>query len=113
MRVRRGARLGALGLLCLLALPPVATAGRFYPSSLTAPSDPLYRHQWALRSARVPAAWPATIGSEVTVAVLDSGIDFSNPTSRRACGRMPARSRATAWTTTRTDTWTTCTARIP
>jgi len=79
MRVRRGARLGALGLLCLLALPSVAAAGRFYPSSLTAPSDPLYRHQWALRSARVPAAWPATIGSEVTVAVLDSGIDFSNP----------------------------------
>jgi subtilisin family serine protease len=52
---------------------------RFYASSLAAPSDPLIGRQWALRSARVRGAWLATIGGEVPVAVLDSGLDFSNP----------------------------------
>jgi subtilisin family serine protease len=52
---------------------------RFYASSIEAPSDPLIGRQWALRSARVRGAWLATIGGEITVAVLDSGIDFSNP----------------------------------
>ena len=52
---------------------------RFRPSSLTAPTDPFFGRQWALRSARVRGAWQATVGGEVPVAVLDSGIDFSNP----------------------------------
>jgi subtilisin family serine protease len=52
---------------------------RYRASSLGAPSDPLYGRQWALRSARVRGAWRSTVGGEVPVAVLDSGIDFSNP----------------------------------
>jgi subtilisin family serine protease len=52
---------------------------RFHASSLTAPSDPLFGRQWALRSTRAPVAWPATLGDGVPVAVLDSGLDFSNP----------------------------------
>ena len=52
---------------------------RFRPSSLTAPTDPLFGRQWALRSARVRGAWQSTVGGEVPVAMLDSGIDFSNP----------------------------------
>lgn len=71
VRVRRGARLAACGLLALLALGPYAAHA--------APNDPLYQRQWALRSAHVPGAWRATIGGEVTVAVLDSGIDLSSP----------------------------------
>jgi subtilisin family serine protease len=52
---------------------------RFTASSAASPSDPLFGRQWALRSARVPGAWAAATGSEVTVAVVDSGIDFANP----------------------------------
>jgi len=52
---------------------------RFRPSSVTAPTDPFFGRQWALRSARVRGAWPSIVGGEVPVAVLDSGIDFSNP----------------------------------
>jgi subtilisin family serine protease len=51
---------------------------RFTASSVAAPSDPLFAQQWALRSARVPDAWTTATGGEVTVAVVDSGIDFSN-----------------------------------
>jgi thermitase len=52
---------------------------RYRASSRGAPSDPLFGRQWALRSARVRGAWQFTVGGEVPVAVLDSGIDFSNP----------------------------------
>jgi subtilisin family serine protease len=52
---------------------------RFHASSVAAPTDPLFAQQWALRSARVPAAWTTATGGDVTVAVVDSGIDLSNP----------------------------------
>jgi subtilisin family serine protease len=52
---------------------------RFRASSLAAPSDPLFDRQWALRATRARGAWPATLGDGVPVAVLDSGIDLSNP----------------------------------
>jgi subtilisin family serine protease len=48
---------------------------RFLPSSVAAPTDPLFRRQWALRDARVPKAWRTSVGGEVIVAVLDTGID--------------------------------------
>ncbi|HEV7845371.1 MAG TPA: S8 family peptidase [Thermoleophilaceae bacterium] len=51
---------------------------RFRASSVEAPTDPLFGSQWALQSARVPSAWRTTVGGDVTVAVLDSGIDFKN-----------------------------------
>jgi subtilisin family serine protease len=82
--IRWGARLAALGLLSLLALAPAAAhasepAPRPRAGSLIVPSDPFFGRQWALRSARVPNAWRATVGGEVVVAVLDSGVDLSNP----------------------------------
>jgi len=52
---------------------------RFHASSVRAPTDPLFTRQWALRSARVAPAWTTATGGDVTVAVVDSGIDFSNP----------------------------------
>ncbi|MGH8903003.1 MAG: S8 family peptidase [Egibacteraceae bacterium] len=45
-------------------------------SFTAAPNDPLYPRQWAHRIAKVEQAWTTTIGSpDVTVAVLDSGVD--------------------------------------
>jgi subtilisin family serine protease len=52
---------------------------RFQASSVTDPSDPLFGRQWALRSTRARGAWLATLGDGVPVAVLDSGLDLSNP----------------------------------
>jgi subtilisin family serine protease len=51
----------------------------FTPSSLATPTDPFFRQQWALRDARVPRAWRTSVGGQVTVAVLDTGIDASHP----------------------------------
>ncbi len=52
---------------------------RYRASGSVTPADPLRGRQWALGSARVPAAWAITVGSDVTVAVLDSGIDLYSP----------------------------------
>lgn len=44
------------------------------------PNDPLSSSQWALQAIGAPAAWDRTTGSaNVTVAVLDSGVDLSHP----------------------------------
>ena len=51
----------------------------FRSSAVRMPSDPLAPRQWGLRRARVPAAWATTVGGNVAVAVLDSGIDVSHP----------------------------------
>ncbi len=50
-----------------------------YPVEYT-PNDPLYPQQWALPHIKAPAAWQITTGStDVTVAVIDSGIDPTHP----------------------------------
>ena len=44
------------------------------------PSDPLSSTQWALQAIGAPTAWDRTTGSaNVTVAVLDSGVDLTHP----------------------------------
>ncbi|MEM8534470.1 MAG: S8 family serine peptidase [Chloroflexota bacterium] len=44
------------------------------------PNDPLYSDQWALQTLRATCAWGYTLGSsEVTVAVIDSGVDLGHP----------------------------------
>lgn len=44
------------------------------------PNDPLYADQWALGRVQAPCAWYYSTGSEeVTVAVIDSGIDLNHP----------------------------------
>lgn len=52
---------------------------RFSPSSLAAPTDAFFRQQWALRDARVPKAWRTSVGGNVIVAVLDTGVDATHP----------------------------------
>jgi subtilisin family serine protease len=79
IRVVRGDESSARRLRRLPSVRWVERNRRFRPSGLTAPSDPLFGRQWALRSARVRGAWLSTVGGEVPVAVLDSGIDLSNP----------------------------------
>ena len=44
------------------------------------PNDPLYSEQWALQTVRAVCAWEYTLGSsDVTVAVIDSGVDMGHP----------------------------------
>ena len=75
----RGGAATARRLLHLPGVRWVEPNRRFTASSVAAPTDPLFNRQWALRSARVPGAWTTATGGNVTVAVVDSGIDLSNP----------------------------------
>jgi subtilisin family serine protease len=46
----------------------------------TTPDDPLLPYEWGLTAIRAPEAWDVTTGSpQVTVAVVDTGIDASHP----------------------------------
>jgi hypothetical protein len=63
-------------LLALLALVPAATLAQ----NIDQPSDPLFADQWALAHVGAQCAWAHTIGSpDVTVAVVDSGVDMGHP----------------------------------
>src|SRR5262249_39789441 len=42
------------------------------------PNDPLYPKQWNFRQIGMPQAWKLAQGNGVTVAVLDTGIDYEN-----------------------------------
>jgi subtilisin family serine protease len=79
IRVVRGTAASARRLSRAPGVRFVERNRRYGASSLAAPSDPLYGRQWALRSTRARAAWLATLGDGVPVAVLDSGLDLSNP----------------------------------
>ena len=51
-----------------------------HAATSTFPNDPLYDRQWYLRQINAPDAWSVTKGSQaVTVALIDSGIDFEHP----------------------------------
>jgi subtilisin family serine protease len=44
------------------------------------PNDPLYPQEWGLATIDAPAAWDIITGSpQVTVAVVDSGVDTAHP----------------------------------
>jgi thermitase len=46
----------------------------------TTPSDPLWPQQWGAALTRAPTAWTVTKGAaSVVVAVLDTGVDYSQP----------------------------------
>ena len=67
-------RLVAIALAAALLLPTAASA------SVAEPNDPLLADQWALQQVGAACAWAHTIGSpEVTVAVVDSGVDLGHP----------------------------------
>ncbi len=55
------------------------------PPALAAPQgDPLRPLQWGLDQVRAPQAWTVTRGKGVTIAVIDSGVDFGHPDLRGA-----------------------------
>src|SRR5262245_61804615 len=59
----------------LLLLTPALTL-----ASPAAPNDPLYGDQWGLAQVGATCAWASTTGSpNVTVAVVDSGVDMHHP----------------------------------
>jgi type VII secretion-associated serine protease mycosin len=63
-------------LFAALSLAPATTHAR----SIAEPNDPYYPDQWALAHVGASCAWARTIGSpEVTVAVVDSGVDMGHP----------------------------------
>ncbi|OGB73539.1 hypothetical protein A3K24_01640 [candidate division Kazan bacterium RIFCSPHIGHO2_01_FULL_44_14] len=43
------------------------------------PNDPLYSKQWYLQRIGAPAAWDITQGTNLVIAVIDTGIDLSHP----------------------------------
>jgi subtilisin family serine protease len=48
--------------------------------NVTNPNDPLFPDQWALKHVGATCAWQSGIGSpDVTVAVVDSGVDLTHP----------------------------------
>ncbi|MDT7570044.1 MAG: hypothetical protein QOE05_218 [Actinomycetota bacterium] len=65
-----------LGLCLLLPLAPDASAAQH--------RDPLRTMQWGLTQVSADPAWRTTQGAGVTVAVIDSGVDFTHPDLRGA-----------------------------
>ena len=58
-----------------------------HPAQFT-PNDPYYPFQWNFPQIQMPAAWDTTSGSNVIVAVIDTGIDFNAPDLANA-NRLP------------------------
>jgi hypothetical protein len=65
-----------LAILITTMLAPSATLAQ----NIAEPNDPLFAEQWALRHVGAQCAWARTVGSpDVTVAVVDSGVDLGHP----------------------------------
>jgi hypothetical protein len=47
--------------------------------SAITPNDPKYTSQWHLPKIQAPAAWEASAGEGITVAILDTGVEGSHP----------------------------------
>jgi subtilisin family serine protease len=61
-----------------LILDDAARSGYFSPQ--ITPNDPRFSEQWGLSKIAALAAWDVSTGADtVTIAVIDSGIDFSHP----------------------------------
>lgn len=57
--------------------PDVASAEPDYLVQADAnPSDTKWNTQWNLKKVGAPAAWDTTVGSNITVCVADSGVDY-------------------------------------
>jgi hypothetical protein len=57
-----------------------AELDRILPPADMNPDDPMYGSQWHLPKIAAPAAWPVSVGSsDVTIAIIDSGVDATHP----------------------------------
>lgn len=61
----------------LLALLIVFVATVISPAA-AAPNDPFFKKQWALSRIQAESAWTASTGGNVTIAVIDTGIDLGH-----------------------------------
>lgn len=81
-RVRVGEERIASVTESLKADPAIAFVTRnyyVYPDQLT-PNDPEWKKLWGMQKIGMPAAWAKTTGnSNVIVAVLDTGVDYTHP----------------------------------
>jgi len=48
-------------------------------AAATIPDDPHYTEQWNLPRIRAPEAWDLTTGDDLTIAVIDTGVDLDHP----------------------------------
>ena len=52
----------------------------FHAAGVVVPNDPIYPQDWGLQAIDAPSAWGVTTGTPSTiVAVLDTGLDITNP----------------------------------
>jgi subtilisin family serine protease len=59
---------------------PVAPPGSLRGLGITVPNDPRYREQWNLQQIGAPDAWTVATGStNIVIAILDSGVDYTHP----------------------------------
>ena len=56
-----------------------AEKDRLVELSAITPDDPKYASQWHLPKIQAPAAWDASAGNGITVAILDTGVEASHP----------------------------------
>ncbi len=64
----------------LRATPGVVSAERnAVRHALLTPNDPIVKQQWALGAIRAYEAWDITTGSDLTIAILDTGVSRSHP----------------------------------
>lgn len=75
-----------IALFCVfIGFIPKVHAGQAY-----IPNDPYFKHQWYMRQIHAPEAWAVTKGNkDVTVAVIDGGMDISHPDLRDAIWTNP------------------------
>jgi subtilisin family serine protease len=64
--------------VAVIAAACALVAGAAAPAT-AAPDDPLYSQQWGPEQVRAEQAWPTSTGSGVTIAIVDSGVDFDHP----------------------------------
>lgn len=71
---------GAIARLSLDARVEYAEPNYLYQlQDVVEPNDPGYQQEYHLKAVKAPRAWSISTGSDVTVAVLDSGIDENHP----------------------------------
>lgn len=75
--MRRAAILVLVAAAAAVAVPAVAA---HRPTAKQMPNDPLWRGEWGPRAVSMPSVWArATHGRRVIVAVVDTGVDASQP----------------------------------
>lgn len=79
VRLRSDARLLTIA-AALAKAPGVAYAEPNYTRTvMRTPNDPVANQQWALRLIHAYEAWDITAGSEITIAIIDTGVSSSHP----------------------------------